>query len=1527
MAWPQDPLEPEVGLYLGGQWVDATSTANGVRLQQPITITNGRSNWSRVADPARASFLLDNRDGRWSPDNPTGPYYGQLKRNIPCRIGVNRGEVHLRHRGSAPVEMVSTPDNAALDITGNISFRMELELEKDPVDIALGGVKFRMVHRNAGADGFEIEFYTALDAPVVNFTWFDSGGAAHNYTTEQTGAILDRQFYHEHRAIRADLVAATGVLTWYTSTTVDGTWTQLGLPCSGVGATSVKVSTAPLRVGGNPADAAHVPFPGKIYAFQLRNESDTIVADARFNTRAAGDTTWTDSAGRVWTVQAGGQISNVWWRFHGELASIPTRWSQIGHDSWVPVEATGIFRRLQQGAPKLESALRRGLLARSNQAFGSSLVAYWPMEETGDSLSLFGPAIGTAPLLVETGGPPNTGNYKGFACSSPLPALDDATLVATIPSYTPVEDAWQVRWLQFIPSAFTGDFLYYMRVETSDIVWEVEYRDDSGGELRLHGYRGVSEVYNSGYIGFAATGKAWRMTLSVKQNGANLDVTLLGQPVGGVSAGITDLAAVAGDAGVVQRIRINKDANVPTWAFGHVTLQSAETDSDELATELNAYVGERAATRIQRLCREEGIATRIEGWPTDTEPMGPQIPDTLPNLLRSCAQTDLGILAESVETPAVWYRTRASMIGQPVIIDLDYSAGEVANPLELDRDDAEFANDIAVKNWTGAEARAVLDDGSPSSVSEPPIGSGRYQDSFTVNCSSDTRLVPIALALLNLSAVDEPRVSRLSVALHHAALVADIALTSAIFDAALGDLIQVSNNFPNALGTTVIRQLMQGQREVIGNFEHKIDYLTSPASPWDDLLTGGDFPELLSRTESATNTPGTSHTVSFPGTTAEGDTLLAYLMFNADTTVTGPGGGWVKLRGDANGPGQSEVWGKIATGSDGASAVWTTSTSQAGAFQVLRIGGTTGGLVAGTDYTIASGISATTASHDPPNVAAGWGSANNLFIGSSHYRGGNQIVTAYPANYSSGDYTVTTNGGGGGAGVVTAVRQLVSGSDDPSNFTMAAAEYGRSYTIVLRGGDFAAPDSIAPPSIPAWDGTGAVQLNVAGADIAAAVAAQPPGTKFQLYNLTYTNAQNIRYKAGMRFQGPASGVAEFDGTSKGYCFRAIDATGSSDGAMWTGPVGSIKIKNYGNGTSRAQFGAITAQPNDVLAGNFDEPGCANGLIVQGVVFERNSSNGLRQGDNGITYQCLSYGHTVTGMGNDRNVGGIVHSSEFSANGLDPDTGVGSNGANYKLTWHNGSDGRTTVTGVDRANATLYIANCTFNATFAGVTGDTEIGLWLDLECRDVQVWDITANNHPWSGLILEGVNGVLVKRGTIVNSDGYGNAFDEDFVAGALTIGESNNVEVDGLTITNSVRAVILRQSNRSGDWYNSNNGSFVNYSWPPTASPAGVRYWILHTQTPRPAVGSKTNMWLANITCRNMVLTNCDRVYLNEGTDTGGANAMVTHGSLPLELIHFFNNDYSGSANIISGGFYNRSNTPISLASWRALPYDRDQV
>lgn len=98
-----------VELYLNGAWVDITSY---VRVDEQIRIRHGISRESGTADPAECYLKVNNDDGRFTPSNPTGPYYGYLKRNTPLRVKV---DTVVRFSGEVS-EFPTTWDEAGSDV-------------------------------------------------------------------------------------------------------------------------------------------------------------------------------------------------------------------------------------------------------------------------------------------------------------------------------------------------------------------------------------------------------------------------------------------------------------------------------------------------------------------------------------------------------------------------------------------------------------------------------------------------------------------------------------------------------------------------------------------------------------------------------------------------------------------------------------------------------------------------------------------------------------------------------------------------------------------------------------------------------------------------------------------------------------------------------------------------------------------------------------------------------------------------------------------------------------------------------------------------------------------------------------------------------------------------------------------------------------------------------------------------------------------------------------------------------------------
>lgn len=80
-----------VELWVAGAWVDITSYTMVRDDSGSIRITRGIRDEGSQTDHATAALQLRNTDGRFSPRNPTGPYFGLIGRNQPLRISVPDG--------------------------------------------------------------------------------------------------------------------------------------------------------------------------------------------------------------------------------------------------------------------------------------------------------------------------------------------------------------------------------------------------------------------------------------------------------------------------------------------------------------------------------------------------------------------------------------------------------------------------------------------------------------------------------------------------------------------------------------------------------------------------------------------------------------------------------------------------------------------------------------------------------------------------------------------------------------------------------------------------------------------------------------------------------------------------------------------------------------------------------------------------------------------------------------------------------------------------------------------------------------------------------------------------------------------------------------------------------------------------------------------------------------------------------------------------------------------------------------------
>lgn len=194
-------------------------------------------------------------------------------------------------------DYASTPDAAALDITGDIDIRIDLEMaDWTP---AANNV---LVAKWASASDQRSYEVTVTTSGFIRLRISTDGTLA--AVVEATSSVAPTPV-NNRLSLRID--RNSGVVTFYTSTNGDlttATWTQLGTTqaCAG----TIFASTATLRVGAD--DAGNTALTGAVYSMELRNSSDTVVANPNFSAQPPETASFADAAGLTWTLAGNAAI-------------------------------------------------------------------------------------------------------------------------------------------------------------------------------------------------------------------------------------------------------------------------------------------------------------------------------------------------------------------------------------------------------------------------------------------------------------------------------------------------------------------------------------------------------------------------------------------------------------------------------------------------------------------------------------------------------------------------------------------------------------------------------------------------------------------------------------------------------------------------------------------------------------------------------------------------------------------------------------------------------------------------------------------------------------------------------------------------------------------------------------------------------------------------------------------------------------------------------------------------------------------
>lgn len=209
---------------------------------------------------------------------------------------------------SASGDYASTPDSAALDITGNIEIIL-YAAAPDWTPASSQAIVSKWLATGNQRSYQIILFNTGMVGLMVSTL----GTAASIISGNSTVAVGASD--GEGRWLRFTRDVTSGAVNIYTSTDAPGTarasisWTQLGaqIATSAGGAFS---STAELESGQNNAGLG-IGFPGKIYSIYVYNGiGGTLVASMVANDTTVGDTSWISVlTGETWTVQGAASVA------------------------------------------------------------------------------------------------------------------------------------------------------------------------------------------------------------------------------------------------------------------------------------------------------------------------------------------------------------------------------------------------------------------------------------------------------------------------------------------------------------------------------------------------------------------------------------------------------------------------------------------------------------------------------------------------------------------------------------------------------------------------------------------------------------------------------------------------------------------------------------------------------------------------------------------------------------------------------------------------------------------------------------------------------------------------------------------------------------------------------------------------------------------------------------------------------------------------------------------------------------------
>lgn len=704
-------VDIKVRIYPGGDptnadtWPPGTDITDRVRYPgsdggQAITYSGGRQDEAARVDASRMDMSLDNRDGRFSINNPLSPYYGKLRRGTPITLATTAFSDNFDRAASGTLGVGWSSSQFTVSAnTARVTF--------------------------ATANG--ITRPLAVDSQAVNgegrmTVWTDQYSAG---TSFLIGALVRASDAVNNLMVRVEFNPFGQV---------DLRLGRVAANVSSIDATVLNlftyVPTEKVRLrwmcdGGRfrakawkPANPA-LPDADEPAAWQI-SVASSFAPGARmgmFAWRLSGNT----NTGQMGFAE---DFSVEAYEFVGQIVQLPLAWDMSANNSWAALQAAGPLRRLQQGPGTLMSPLRR-------QLSGYKPIAYWPLEDGGGATQ-YGSAVAGV----------------GAATAAYTTPAADSSLVGSLalPSFTApgARITGQTSKRQVGALGFAA--MFYVKLQqptTKDTLLATFY-----GPGRVRRWRLL--LQGAGPVNYRLE--------YYDGNGALIDYAVLSAPPVNYqewtawclkteyATGVVSWSLYTYQVGSDQYWQMVSGYVSPTPArcnavslggsdldgasWGHLWLGEYELPfvTNEFIRVSSGNAGEQAGARAARISAEGGTPLFLEAGAS--EPMGAQRPAAFLDTLRACEEGDYGVVYEN--GTGLGFRPRTARYSRPVLFTLSKAAGEIADAPKATEDDQAVRNSWTV-NRDGGGAASARDEAHIAAE-------GLYEDSITLNLASDAPL-------------------------------------------------------------------------------------------------------------------------------------------------------------------------------------------------------------------------------------------------------------------------------------------------------------------------------------------------------------------------------------------------------------------------------------------------------------------------------------------------------------------------------------------------------------------------------------------------------------------------------------------------------------------------------------------------------------------------------------------------------------------------------------------------------------------